>query len=333
MLKSRRRGAPNNVTSPPEIKGITKEEARSGLTRLQNLIGILLLLSALTGAYLLATDRSLWLLALSHAYGLMAIIGVDIVVGLYSLSSSKRAYIPSLAAAVLALVLQLGDILTAPQYNQTIQHFAGYLFGLAAFDLLLVLQGAIIGLGVLGRPYATYLARRKSRRGRELSYSRRAFVKSMVGFGGLIGIAAFLSSIKIQLPSQLSTTTTISDTAAPPGAIAKLSDLVVGAPVYFYYPSSSYPNVLMKNPDDSLTAISILCTHVCCECEQYPAYQPPAKPPTPEYFTCPCHGSVFDTKGNVLQGPANVPLPSVSLSVVNGYVVPTGVSNPGPCQA
>ncbi len=306
--------------------GITKESARSGLDRLQAITGIMLLVSASAGSYLLATDRSLWLLAVSHAVGLVLIVAIDVVLGFLSLSSSRKVYLPSIAAAMLGLALQLGDIATAPQYSQTVWNFASYLFGLWAFDLMLVLQASVIVAGVLGRRYATYLARRKSRRGRELTYSRRSFLKSILGFAGLIGVGVVLSSIKIPVASKATVTTTTAS-GVPAGAIANIKTLKVGTPVYFQFPPSSdnrFPNMLLMNADGSLTALSILCTHICCECEFLPANN--------ELF-CPCHGSVFDMQGNVLQGPAGSPLPTVDVTVdANGYVIPQRVSSSGPCQ-
>jgi Rieske Fe-S protein len=306
--------------TPSVSKGISKDLARSGLTRLQVSIGVLMLLSAASGSYLLATDGSLWHLALSHAAGLVVIVVVDVVLGVLSLASSRRAYIPSLAAALLAVVLQLGDILTAPQYNMTVTYFASYLFGLVAFDVLLVLQVAVVVLGLFGRPYASYLARRKSRRGKELDYSRRGFLKALTAFGSMIGVAAVLSSVKIPVPSVLQSTTTLT---GPTGSIAKLSSMSPGTPVYFEYPAG-YPNMLMLASDGTPYAVSLLCTHVCCE-----LYLPPG---TKELY-CQCHGSLFDLTGKVVRGPANVDLPGVTLRTdSSGYVYPTGVTSPGPCQ-
>ena len=48
-----------------------------------------------------------------------------------------------------------------------------------------------------------------------------------------------------------------------------------------------------------VTAYSPLCTHLGC------AYRWEA---TKREFVCPCHGSVFDTEGKVLAGPAERPL-------------------------
>ena len=303
-------------------RGLKKDTARASLDRLQVGIGLLLLLCGVTGVYLLLTDGSLWRLALSHALGLIAVVLVDLAVGLMSLFSLRRAYLPSLAAAVLGIVLQLGDILTASQYNMTIQYFASYLFGLWPFDLMIAVQLAVLVLGVEGRRHATYLARRRTRKGKEMEYSRRGFLRSLGVFGGLVAFVALLSSIKLPV-SSTSVPATTTQAGAPAGSIAKKGDLVVGAPVYFEYPSS-YPNILMLQADGSLLALSLLCTHVCCEVQYDQSYKE---------FGCPCHGSIFGPTGTVLQGPASADLPQINLAVdASGYIFPTGVSNPGPCQ-
>jgi Rieske Fe-S protein len=317
-------------------RGLSKAEATSGVRRLQQFFGLAFLLSAFAGVYLLATDASLWLLAISHAVGLVVIVVIDVIVGMLNFLSKKKTYLPSLAAAFLGFLLQFGDVLTAPQYNMTMQYFASYLFGLWAFDLLLALQFAIIFVGVAGRGYVRELARRqKTQRARELGYSRRGFLKAIAIFGGLIGVAVAAGSVRLPPPSppssQPSQTTQSSQTSQasrtlqstrPSGAIANTNNLQVGSPVYFEYPKG-YPNILMKNADGALTAVSMLCTHVCCEC----TYEPGSR-----VIFCPCHGSVFDATGKVLRGPAGTPLPSIRLTVdTSGYIYPMGVSGAGPC--
>jgi len=304
-----------------------KQSAHRGFRRLQLLTGILLLLSSGVGTYLLATDASLWLLAFSHAVGLMIIIAIDLVLGLYSLASSKSAYLPSIAAAFLGFVLQLGDVFTAPQYNMTIPYFAHYLFGLWAFDLLLGLQLAVVVTGAIARPHAQYLARRRTKRGREFDYSRRGLLKAMGGFAALIGIGVLLGSLKLTGPvqqgTQISQSSATTATGAGAGSIANVNNLQVGTPHLFEYPVG-YPSALVKNQDGSLTAVSMLCTHVCCQL----SYDVASK-----VYYCPCHGSVFDLTGKVVRGPASTDLPTIQLRVdASGDVFPTGVSNPGPCQ-
>ena len=322
-----------------QAKGYSKAEATSGVRRLQQFFGLAFLLSAISGVYLLATDKSLWLLAISHAVGLVVIVVIDVVLAVLNLRLRRKIYLPSLAAAVLGFLLQLGDIVTAPQYNMTTQYFASYLFGLWAFDLLLVLQFAIVSVGVAGRGYARELARRqKTKRARELGYSRRGFLKAIASFAGVIGVVVTLGSIKLPPPSpppsQSSQTTQAGQSARnaqltrtppsvkPTGAIANTSNLQVGSPVYFEYPKG-YPSMLLKKADGTLVALSMLCTHVCCEC----SYEP-----SNNVIFCPCHGSVFDSAGNVLRGPAGSPLPSVELTIDgSGYIFPSGIRGFSPC--
>ncbi len=303
-----------------EGKGrISKDEALSGLRRLQRYIGYAMLLSAAAGVYLLATDGSLWILAVSHAYGLVTIAVLDVSLGVLNLMGSKRVYLASLAAACLGIVLQLGDITTAPQYNMTMAYFASYLFGLGAFDALLLLQAAIIVLGVLGRADVQFLASRR-RVGRELNYSRRSFVTTIAGFGVLIGLGVALASVKI--PSSSSSPVSSQTTAGPSNAITNTNSMQVSSPVYFEYPSG-YPNVLFKRNDGSLAAYSLLCTHVCCEV----TYESSSN-----LFYCPCHGSEFDSSGRVIRGPAGSPLPAITLTVDgSGNVFPSGVTGYSPC--
>jgi arsenite oxidase small subunit len=317
-------------------KAFSKAEATSGVRRLQRFFGLAFLLSAISGVYLLATDRSVWLLAISHAVGLVVIVAIDVALAILNLRLRRKIYVPSLAAALLGFMLQLGDIVTAPQYNMTMQYFASYLFRLWAFDLLLVLQLAIFSVGVAGRGYARELARRqKTKRARELGYSRRGFLKALVSFGGMIGVVVALGSVKLPPPnpppshsSQTAQSARNSQpartppAAKPAGAIANTSDLQVGSPVYFEYPKG-YPSMLLKKADGALVALSMLCTHVCCECS-YEASN--------SVIFCPCHGSVFDSAGNVLRGPAGSPLPSVDLTIDSaGYIYPSGMRGSSPC--
>jgi Rieske Fe-S protein len=304
----------------PGGKGQT-DRALGALRRLQGYIGLALLLSAAAGTYLLATDGSLWHLAVSHAAGLVIIVVLDASLGILNLVGSRRVYIASLAVAVLGIALQVGDIATAPQYNMTLAYFASYLFGLGAFDALLFLQGVVIVLGVLGRGEIGRLAS-KRRVARELNYSRRSFLTAVGAFGVVVGLGVAFASVKLPPPPQSAARTRSTAVLSPSAGIANTSDLQVGSPVYFDYPSG-YPNVLFKRSDGTLAAYSLLCTHVCCEVD----YQP-----STSTFFCPCHGSEFNSEGQVTRGPAGSPLPSVVLHVDSaGNVFPTGVSGNSPC--
>ncbi len=56
------------------------------------------------------------------------------------------------------------------------------------------------------------------------------------------------------------------------------------------------------NNKKNIYALSLKCTHLGCTVNA-----------GPKGFTCPCHGSRFDSKGNVVKGPASLPLTRFSV--------------------
>jgi cytochrome b6-f complex iron-sulfur subunit len=73
------------------------------------------------------------------------------------------------------------------------------------------------------------------------------------------------------------------------------------------YPVGSRTNLpdvpaVLAHTETGFTALSLICTHLGCTLEQ-----------KTDGFSCPCHGSRFGPKGNVVHGPATKHL--VSLQV------------------
>ena len=66
---------------------------------------------------------------------------------------------------------------------------------------------------------------------------------------------------------------------------------------------ASIPALLIHN-ENGFTAISLVCTHLGCTLES-----------KQDGFACPCHGSMFDLKGNVVRGPANKSLSMLKVAV------------------
>jgi Rieske Fe-S protein len=68
-------------------------------------------------------------------------------------------------------------------------------------------------------------------------------------------------------------------------------------------------------------ALGLACTHLGCTVSV-----------TATEIVCPCHGSAFDLSGKVLRGPADRPLPSLSLEERDGTFLvraPGGTGLPG----
>lgn len=308
--------------------------------RAEMVIGALFFISAASGAYLLATDGSLWHLAVSHAYGLAVMSVINAAMGIAILMGARRFYSLAPLWAIGQVILQVGDLVTAPAYNMTIGYFASYLFGLPAYDVLLVAQFAVLAVYFLA-PRPRVRARKGAYFEAAASSERRSFIRIVGSIGAFFLLTVILSVIDLTssqpstggssttsstATSQSSSQSTTQSTTAggnPSGVIAKVSDLQVGIPVTFSYPDSRHPNALFKLADGSIQAFSLLCTHVCCEIS-YNA--------SSEVFFCPCHSSVFDSSGNVLHGPASLPLPKVLLQVdSSGNITPTGISGTSPC--
>ncbi len=59
----------------------------------------------------------------------------------------------------------------------------------------------------------------------------------------------------------------------------------------------------VKGPAEAPRALSLTCTHLGCR----------VTPVSSDGFACPCHGSRFDSDGNLVNGPARSPLHRVRL--------------------
>ncbi len=118
------------------------------------------------------------------------------------------------------------------------------------------------------------------------SISRRDFLKltrdSLLVFGGLLGLGGLIRFLSYQ--------------TEPP----QPTEFDLG-------PASNYPNDLTKTlpeipavlirQNGRFMALSLVCTHLGCTVEV-----------KPDGFTCPCHGSAYNSTGYPVKGPATTPL-------------------------
>jgi arsenite oxidase small subunit len=148
-----------------------------------------------------------------------------------------------------------------------------------------------------------------------------------------------------QTTSQSTSQATTSSTAGFPSTqVATVSQLVVGQPVLFNYPLSDEPSFLVKlgtkatggvGPDGDIVAFSAICQHVGQKVIFQAANSPPSCNPSytpqgPVGFCC-THYSVYDlvNGGNVINGPAPLPIPQVQLVVdSSGNISAVGMGPP-----
>ncbi|MCI0707464.1 MAG: ubiquinol-cytochrome c reductase iron-sulfur subunit [Ignavibacteriae bacterium] len=78
----------------------------------------------------------------------------------------------------------------------------------------------------------------------------------------------------------------------------------VGDGIQLNAPELEYPILLIKTSESKFVALSTACMHLGCTVKKQPSV-----------IRCPCHGSVYDLEGNVLNGPTQLPLHQYSLTM------------------
>jgi Rieske Fe-S protein len=123
---------------------------------------------------------------------------------------------------------------------------------------------------------------------------RRGFLRrSGLALGGLAVASLDLACVASSAPrmkAEVSGSRIMFDTALPelanPGDAVSLES-----------PFLEFPVLLIHLPDGTFSAVSSQCTHLGCEVRKERTL-----------LRCPCHESAFDFNGNVLNGPARIPL-------------------------
>jgi cytochrome b6-f complex iron-sulfur subunit len=112
----------------------------------------------------------------------------------------------------------------------------------------------------------------------KLDRSRRKVISALISISaGILLLGKFLRPVVSRKKTLLS--------------VEKASIPVHGALVY------RESRVAVIREAGEIYALSLVCTHLGCSVTV-----------TPRELLCPCHGSVFDRRGNVVKGPADRPL-------------------------
>jgi Rieske Fe-S protein len=107
--------------------------------------------------------------------------------------------------------------------------------------------------------------------------------------------------------------------AYPPRRIEGAEILLPGSCLYFNYPTSNDPAVLLRSSDGEYAAYSRRCSHAGCSVD----FDPSSK-----CLRCPCHKGTFDARmGYVMFGPPRRPLDEIILQMrAGGQLWATGKS-------
>ena len=121
------------------------------------------------------------------------------------------------------------------------------------------------------------------------SLSRRDFLKltrnALLTLSGLLGLSGVVRFMSFQTEPPPPTEFDLGPASNyPTGSRTVLPDV---------------PAILIHDEQDFI-ALSLVCTHLGCTLES-----------KKDGFSCPCHGSRFDTQGKMTRGPARKPLPGL----------------------
>lgn len=139
--------------------------------------------------------------------------------------------------------------------------------------------------------------------------TRREFIKFL-----LLTSAAFSAGQVVFLVSDF-----LQQRATPPAPqiITPVAAVPVGGSLIFNYPEGSPARLLMRMDEETFVAYEQQCTHLTC----------PVVPNVDDHeLHCPCHDGVFDMlTGRPISGPPQRPLARVTLEIIEGNVVATGI--------
>lgn len=136
---------------------------------------------------------------------------------------------------------------------------------------------------------------------------RRKFLNTLLGIGGLGGIAAiFYPVIDFLLPPKTAEPTVASIKAGIASEFPPNSSKIVKF--------GRKPVILVKTDESTFTALAATCTHLDC-IVQY-------KTDTKQIW-CACHNGIYDIKGRNISGPPPKPLEEFVVKIIKDEIVIT----------
>lgn len=265
------------------------------------------------------------LIGLLIAFGELA-VGLGTLVGLFGRLAATGGMVLSLI-----LFLTVSFNTTPYFYGADIVFFFAWtpfvIAGSGAFSLDAVLlkrhAQELASAGLKGGSSRAGLDRRAALRKVTATVALGSFAAVTAGVVAAVGRmfkAAAGSSTAPTLPppsTRASSTTVVGGTTAAKGTvIGPASAVPVGGARQFTDPAQQIPAYVVQPSEGVFVAFSAVCTHMGCTVGFDQAGL---------QFRCPCHGSIFSAvTGDVIQGPATVPLPGIPIQQSGGKLLADG---------
>jgi len=137
---------------------------------------------------------------------------------------------------------------------------------------------------------------------------------SLVAFGG--ALTAILQGCSSEDPLSSSANLPKIQATAVSGVVTLAIDAssplaTVGNAAQVQYGSGTL--LVARTAQDTFAAVTAICTHQACTITGY----------NNQIYTCPCHGSQFDTNGQIKKGPANSALRKYQTQFANNQLTIT----------
>ncbi len=149
--------------------------------------------------------------------------------------------------------------------------------------------------------------------------TRRGFLKLIIGAiaflcGLILGIPFVRSLILLKSKGAKQVWSRVTDISALPEGRPTRLNFFVRAEDAYRHETAAQSVWAIKHSASEVTVFSPICTHLGCyfKWDQGTGH-----------FECPCHGSVFSIKGDVLGGPAPRPLDALPSKIENGVLFVT----------
>jgi cytochrome b6-f complex iron-sulfur subunit len=132
-----------------------------------------------------------------------------------------------------------------------------------------------------------------------MDISRKEFIKKSVMLSGGLVLLPVIGNFSGCTAGQETTKVSDNDGLIEYNNLGRLKNLGDSELIDIETGTTTSKIILIRLEGSNFVALNPVCTHKGCELSK-----------KRDFLECPCHGSEFDFKGNVLKGPASEPLQS-----------------------
>lgn len=143
-----------------------------------------------------------------------------------------------------------------------------------------------------------------------MSQTRRKFINTLIGIGGIGSLAAIFYPIFSYLIPPI-----VAEAKVKSMKVGLISDIPPNSSKIVKY--GRKPVIVVRTSDGEFTALEATCTHLDC-IVQYNTET--------GQILCACHNGIYDLKGRNVSGPPPKPLSEFDVSIINEEIV---ITQPG----